>query len=51
MLAPVKRLKQGHLGNRDPQHRPIFRAIALRRDQTLLTLSSLNMLHAQGFPR
>ncbi|HDR0967839.1 TPA: lysine-sensitive aspartokinase 3 [Pasteurella multocida] len=34
---------------RDPQHRPIFRAIALRRDQTLLTLSSLNMLHAQGF--
>lgn len=34
---------------RDPQPRPIFRAIALRRDQTLLTLSSLSMLHAQGF--
>ena len=34
---------------RDPQPRPTFRAIALRRDQTLLTLSSLNMLHAQGF--
>lgn len=34
---------------RDPQPRPTFRAIALRRDQTLLTLTSLNMLHAQGF--
>ncbi|MGC7560642.1 lysine-sensitive aspartokinase 3 [Pasteurella sp. PK-2025] len=34
---------------RDPQPRPTFRAIALRRDQILLTLSSLNMLHAQGF--
>lgn len=34
---------------RDPQPRPSFRAIALRRDQTLLTLTSLNMLHAQGF--
>ncbi|GJH42975.1 lysine-sensitive aspartokinase 3 [Pasteurella canis] len=34
---------------RDPQPRPTFRAIALRRDQVLLTLSSLNMLHAQGF--
>ena len=34
---------------RNPQPRPTFRAIALRRDQTLLTLSSLNMLHAQGF--
>lgn len=33
----------------DPQPRPLFRAIALRRDQTLLTLSSLNMRHAQGF--
>lgn len=28
---------------------PLFRAIALRRKQTLLTLHSLNMLHAQGF--
>lgn len=34
---------------RDPQPRPTFRAIALRRHQTLLTLSSLSMLHAQGF--
>ncbi|PJG82584.1 lysine-sensitive aspartokinase 3 [Caviibacterium pharyngocola] len=34
---------------RDPQPRPTFRAIALRRDQTLVTLSSLSMLHAQGF--
>ncbi|WP_308570269.1 lysine-sensitive aspartokinase 3 [uncultured Haemophilus sp.] len=34
---------------RDPQPRPTFRAIALRRDQVLLTLSSLSMLHAQGF--
>lgn len=28
---------------------PSFRALALRRKQTLLTLTSLNMLHAQGF--
>ncbi|GAA5110498.1 lysine-sensitive aspartokinase 3 [Orbus sasakiae] len=28
---------------------PLFRAVALRRKQTLLTLNSLNMLHAQGF--
>ncbi|SUC13653.1 aspartate kinase III [Proteus vulgaris] len=28
---------------------PIFRAIALRRKQTLLTLHSLKMLHARGF--
>lgn len=34
---------------RDPQPRPTFRAIALRRNQILLTLSSLSMLHAQGF--
>ncbi|WP_373768107.1 lysine-sensitive aspartokinase 3 [Glaesserella sp.] len=34
---------------RDPQPRPTFRALALRRNQTLLTLSSLSMLHAQGF--
>lgn len=34
---------------RDPQPRPTFRAIALRRNQTLLTLSSLSMLHAKGF--
>lgn len=28
---------------------PLFRALALRRQQTLLTLHSLNMLHARGF--
>ncbi|ACY83048.1 lysine-sensitive aspartokinase 3 [Edwardsiella piscicida] len=28
---------------------PLFRALALRRSQTLLTLHSLNMLHARGF--
>lgn len=28
---------------------PIYRALALRRKQTLLTLTSLEMLHAQGF--
>lgn len=32
-----------------PEYLPTFRAIALRRNQTLLTLSSLSMLHAQGF--
>lgn len=34
---------------KDPAHRPTFRALALRRNQILLTLSSLNMLHSQGF--
>lgn len=34
---------------RDPQPRPTFRALALRRHQILLTLSSLSMLHSQGF--
>lgn len=28
---------------------PLFRALALRRNQTLLTLQSLDMLHARGF--
>jgi aspartate kinase len=28
---------------------PVFRAVAVRRDQTLLNLHSLQMLHAQGF--
>ncbi|MGK2960409.1 MAG: lysine-sensitive aspartokinase 3 [Candidatus Malihini olakiniferum] len=28
---------------------PLFRALALRREQTLLILHSLNMLHARGF--
>ncbi|MFD0966323.1 lysine-sensitive aspartokinase 3 [Seminibacterium arietis] len=34
---------------REPQQRPQFRAVALRRDQTLLTLSNPSMVHAQGF--
>ncbi|MDG6882685.1 Lysine-sensitive aspartokinase 3 [Phocoenobacter uteri] len=34
---------------KDPQPRPTFRAIALRRNQTLVTLSSLGMFHAKGF--
>lgn len=28
---------------------PLFRALAMRKNQTLLTLHSLNMLHARGF--
>ncbi|CAK9886380.1 MAG: Lysine-sensitive aspartokinase 3 [Candidatus Erwinia impunctatus] len=31
------------------EHPPLFRALALRRKQTLLTLHSLNMLHSRGF--
>ncbi|VTM23456.1 Lysine-sensitive aspartokinase 3 [Raoultella terrigena] len=31
------------------EHPPLFRALALRRRQTLLTLHSLNMLHSRGF--
>lgn len=31
------------------KHTPLFRAIAIRRQQTLLTLHSLTMLHAHGF--
>lgn len=33
----------------ETQNPPLFRALALRRKQTLLTLHSLNMLHAYGF--
>ncbi|ERK05948.1 MAG: lysine-sensitive aspartokinase 3 [Pantoea sp.] len=33
----------------ETQNPPLFRALALRRKQTLLTLHSLNMLHARGF--
>lgn len=32
-----------------PQAAPLFRALALRRHQVLLTLHSLHMLHARGF--
>lgn len=34
---------------REVQHRPRYRAIALRKNQTLVTVSSPNMLHASGF--
>ncbi|MGB9097351.1 lysine-sensitive aspartokinase 3 [Erwinia sp.] len=33
----------------ETQNPPLFRALALRRKQTLLTLHSLNMLHSCGF--
>ncbi|MDI9229624.1 aspartate kinase, partial [Serratia bockelmannii] len=33
----------------ETQNPPLFRALALRRKQTLMTLHSLNMLHAHGF--
>ncbi len=33
----------------EPRNPPLFRALALRRKQTLLTLHSLNMLHTFGF--
>ncbi|MCB8798977.1 lysine-sensitive aspartokinase 3, partial [Escherichia coli] len=31
-----------------PEHPPLFRARALRRNQTLLTVHSLTMLHSRG---
>ncbi|AFP84962.1 lysine-sensitive aspartokinase 3 [secondary endosymbiont of Ctenarytaina eucalypti] len=39
----------GTLVYHDAGHPPIFRALALRRRQTLLTLHSLNMIYARGF--
>lgn len=33
----------------ESKYLPLFRALALRRKQTLLTLHSLNMLHSRGF--
>lgn len=39
----------GSLVCRETENPPIFRALALRRKQTLLTLHSLNMLHSRGF--
>lgn len=35
--------------HRETANPPLFRALALRRRQTLLTLHSLNMLHSRGF--
>ncbi|KFD20943.1 MULTISPECIES: lysine-sensitive aspartokinase 3 [Tatumella] len=39
----------GTLVDNQTRHQPQFRAVTLRRSQTLLTLHSLNMLHARGF--
>lgn len=39
----------GTLVSAKPQQRPSIRAIALRRNQTLLTVNSVDMLHATGF--
>lgn len=39
----------GTLVCKKTEHPPLFRALALRRKQTLLTLHSLNMLHSRGF--
>ncbi|AJC67847.1 MULTISPECIES: lysine-sensitive aspartokinase 3 [Dickeya] len=39
----------GTLVCNNTENPPLFRALALRRKQTLLTLHSLNMLHARGF--
>ncbi len=39
----------GTLVDNQTRYQPLFRAVTLRRNQTLLTLHSLNMLHARGF--
>lgn len=39
----------GTLVCKKTENPPLFRALALRRRQTLLTLHSLNMLHSRGF--
>jgi len=39
----------GTLVCNETQNPPLFRALALRRKQTLVTLHSLNMLHSRGF--
>lgn len=39
----------GSLVVAEPQSRPSIRALACRRNQTLLTVSSVDMLHATGF--
>lgn len=39
----------GTLVDNQTRHQPLFRAVTLRRNQTLLTLHSLHMLHARGF--
>mgnify|MGYP000548378644 CR=1 FL=1 len=39
----------GTLVLNETQSKPVYRAIALRREQTLVTVTSMNMLHAPGF--
>ncbi len=39
----------GTIVDNQTKQQPLFRAVTLRRNQTLLTLHSLNMLHARGF--
>lgn len=35
--------------SKEVEHKPTYRAVALRKDQTLITVSSPEMLHATGF--
>jgi len=39
----------GTLVLNETESKPVYRAIALRREQTLVTVTSMNMLHASGF--
>jgi len=39
----------GTLVLNETKSKPVYRAIALRREQTLVTVTSMNMLHAPGF--
>jgi len=39
----------GTIVRNETQSKPVYRAIALRREQTLVTVTSMDMLHAPGF--
>lgn len=39
----------GTIVRNETKSKPVYRAIALRRDQTLVTVTSMDMLHAPGF--
>ncbi|MDP2561842.1 lysine-sensitive aspartokinase 3 [Psychrobium sp. 1_MG-2023] len=39
----------GTIVRNETESKPVYRAIALRREQTLLTVTSMDMLHAPGF--
>lgn len=47
--SSIKPDKPGTWIMRDTKSKPVIRAISLRRNQTLLTLHSLDMLHRYGF--